>query len=194
MQPSDANEAPDNVAGRKSRRVVALHSRHVKQGIWCSLVHNGAMNTTTSPPLPQTIRLTIPVSVEVHDTFKRIAKASKMPIGRAMAEWLGDTIDAAEFVAQTMEKARIAPRLAVQELQAYALGLADETGDVLAKMRQKGTQDRKAAAAGVPVGSALAGPKGGTAAAAGSIPPSCNTGGKVPAGDNNVRTPRGKKK
>lgn len=84
------------------------------------------------------IRLTIPVSVEVHETFKRIAKASKMPVGRAMGEWLADTLEAAQFMAQTLEKARQAPKLVAQELHAYAMGLGDETAELLHKLREKG--------------------------------------------------------
>ena len=32
--------------------------------------------------------------------FTRIAKATKMPVGRAMGEWLGDTIEAAQLMAE----------------------------------------------------------------------------------------------
>ena len=55
------------------------------------------------------IRLTIPVTPEVHAAFTRIAHAASIPVGRAMGEWLADTIDAAQFMAETMEKARAAP-------------------------------------------------------------------------------------
>jgi len=102
------------------------------------LVHNGAMSTKHSPP-PQTPperRLTIPVSAAVHDTFIRIAKAGNMPVGRAMGEWLGDTLDAAEFMANKMEQARAAPGLVAREMHAYALGLTDITQDLLNKVRK----------------------------------------------------------
>jgi len=81
------------------------------------------------------IRLTIPVSAEVHAAFSRIAEATKMPVGRAMGEWLGDTLDAAQFMAETLEKARRAPKLVAQELHAYALGLGDESADLLKRLR-----------------------------------------------------------
>lgn len=84
------------------------------------------------------VRLTIPVSAEVHETFARIAAAANIPIGRAMGEWLGDTIDAAQFMAETMEKARKAPKLVAQELHAYALGIGDEAQELLVKLREKG--------------------------------------------------------
>jgi NTP pyrophosphatase (non-canonical NTP hydrolase) len=96
------------------------------------------MRTPPTPTKPEEVRLTIPVTAEVHEAFTRIAKATRMPVGRAMGEWLGDTLDAAQFMAQTLEKARAAPRLVAQEMHAYALGLGDETGELLKRMREKG--------------------------------------------------------
>lgn len=127
------------------------------------------MKTPTEPK--QTIRLTIPVTPEVHEAFTRIAKATGTPIGRAMGEWLGDTLDAAQHVAQLVENARAAPRLVAQELHAYAHGLTDETGALLAKLRKDPTtRTGLASTRSVPPG----------APGAGASPPSCNTGGKVP--------------
>lgn len=114
---------------------------------------------------PAEIRLTIPVTVEVHEAFTRIADATKMPVGRAMGEWLADTIDAAQFMAQTLEKARQAPKLVAQELHAYALGIGDETGELLKKLRAGGQATVGRADAGAPHGRP----------AAGQTPPS-NTG------------------
>ena len=65
-----------------------------------------------------------------------------------MGEWLADTIDAAQFMAETMEKARAAPKLVAQELHAYALGLGDETGELLKRMREKGRTAAMPEAAG----------------------------------------------
>ena len=108
------------------------------------LVYSAPMQTPptlTQPSEPvETVRLTIPVSREVHDTFKRLAKASGSSIGRTMGDWLGDTLDAAQFMAVTLEKARAAPKIVMQEMHAYALGLSEETGDLLQKMREKGRE------------------------------------------------------
>lgn len=57
-----------------------------------------------------------------------------------MGEWLTDTLEAAEFMAEKVEQARAAPKLVMQEMHAYALGLADETGDLLERIRKKGHQ------------------------------------------------------
>lgn len=112
-----------------------------------------------NPPTPTQekaeIRLTIPVTAEVHAAFSRVAKAGKMPIGRAMGEWLADTVDAANFMAETMEKARAAPKIVAQELHAYALGLGDETGALLKRLRETSAADRGGPAErGVPGGGA----------------------------------------
>ena len=95
-----------------------------------------------------------------------------------MGEWLQDTVDAANFMADKMEQARAAPRLVAQEMHAYALGLADETAHVLNTVRQKGMETRSASGAQPPR----------TAA-----PPPCNTGGKVPNVTKSTRVPKGPK-
>lgn len=82
------------------------------------------------------IRLTITVTPEVHAAFERLATASGISMSRCMGEWLGDTLDAVEYTAQLVERARAAPKLVMREVHAYALGLADETGSILQTMRQ----------------------------------------------------------
>jgi len=124
---------------------------------------------TPTPSKP--IRLTIPVTPEVHAAFTRISEATGTPIGRSMGEWLGDTLDAAEHVATLMEEARKAPRLVAQQLHAYAHGLTDETGDLLNRIRKDpATRVGRTSMRSVPSGPP----------AASVTPPSCNTGGKVP--------------
>lgn len=129
------------------------------------------MHHMNTPTEPKTIRLTIPVTPEVHEAFTRIAKATGTPVGRAMGEWLGDTLDAAQHVAQLVENARAAPRIVAQELHAYAHGLADETGALLERVRKDPrTRLGRADTRSVPPG----------VGASKASPPSCNTGGKVP--------------
>lgn len=90
----------------------------------------------TSPPTPPTpIRLTITVSPEVHATFKRMAQISSSSIGRSMGEWLADTLDAAQFVTDRLERAREAPRQVAREMRQALLGALDETDAVIAAMR-----------------------------------------------------------
>lgn len=118
----------------------------------------------TSTPT-ENVRLTITVTPEVHATFQRLAKGSGMSISRAMGEWLGDTIEAAEFMATKIEQARAAPKIVMQEMHAYALGLADETGALMDTIRRKGSDARLSASAA-------------RTAERAPLPPSSNTGGK----------------
>ena len=99
----------------------------------------------TSPPTLEpdsaadatTVRVTVPVRSDVLALFQRLAKAGGMSTGKAMGEWLADTSDAAEFMAEKMEQARAAPRIVAREMHAYALGLADETGSLIEQVREK---------------------------------------------------------
>jgi len=102
-----------------------------------------------------------------------------MPVGRAMGEWLADTLEAAEFTAQKMQEAREAPALVTRELQAYALGLGDETVAFLAKLREKGRAARTPTAG-----------RRRAAAQTGLFPPSSNTGGKGTETPHTKRKPK----
>lgn len=84
----------------------------------------------------ETIRVTVPVSKEVQEVFKRIAEASGSSVGRSMGDWLADTIEAAETMAGLMERARKQPKLVAQELHSYALGVTDLTSEVLDSLRR----------------------------------------------------------
>jgi hypothetical protein len=89
----------------------------------------------TSTPTQERVRLTITVTPEVHAAFDRLAKASGFSLGRAMGEWLGDTLEAVEYTAAKVEEARLAPKLVMREIHAMAMGLADETSAALAGMK-----------------------------------------------------------
>ena len=130
----------------------------------------------TSPPTPN-VRLTISVTPEVHAVFQRFAQAAGMSMSRAMGEWLGDTIEAAEYTAAKMEEARSAPRQVARELHAYALGLADETGAMVEQIREKARADRSAGVA--------------SPGLRGLNPPSGNTGGKGTKSTTGTRGGRG---
>lgn len=131
------------------------------------------MSKTLSPPTKPS-RVSVPVSAEVLEAFQRLAKASGTSTGKAMAEWLQDTLDAARYMADTMEKAREAPKLVAQQLHLYALGLSDETAALL-DLAKKGAAGSAGHAQRV------------QPATLGAVPPSCNTGGKVPSEKNHPR-------
>ena len=132
------------------------------------------MNKTLSTPsTSKPPRVSVPVTAEVLVIFERLAKAGNMSTGRAMAEWLADTVEAAELMASTMERARAAPKIVTAELHAMMLGMTDQTKELMDKFsKMKGAE-----------GAAGTGEAGRAALSAFSgvqIPPSCNTGGKVP--------------
>lgn len=129
------------------------------------------MNKIVSPPTKPP-RVSVPVTPEVAVVFQRLAKAGNMSTGRAMAEWLADTVEAADLMASTMERARAAPKVVTAELHAMMLGMADQTKELADKYRKfkgslPGDVDGKRSAAAAP-GS--------------EFPPPCNTGGKVLSG------------
>lgn len=104
------------------------------------------------------VRVTVPVRSDVLETFQRLAKAGSMSTGKAMGEWLADTSDAAQFMAQKMEQARAAPRIVAREMHAYALGLADETGALIERVREKGREARQRGATSGAPGDGATGP------------------------------------
>lgn len=107
------------------------------------------MDKTLSPPTKPP-RVSVPVTAEVLHAFQRLAKAGNMSTGAAMAQWLADTVEAAEYMAATMERARAAPKVVMREMHAYALGLADETGQLMRDLAQKGADARAASKAKPP--------------------------------------------
>jgi hypothetical protein len=109
------------------------------------LVQSGAMRTMAKPPSPERIRLTISVSPEVHAAFQRMADVSGMSIGRAMGDWLADTLEGAEMVTAQLERARQAPRQVAADMRQQLLGSVDLMDEVLQGMR---TGHKGAAGAG----------------------------------------------
>lgn len=81
------------------------------------------------------IRLTITVTPEVHAAFQRMADVSGMSIGRAMGDWLGDTLEGVEFVTGQLVKAREAPRQVAKEMRQMLLGGLDQADELLADLR-----------------------------------------------------------
>jgi hypothetical protein len=135
------------------------------------------MNKTLSPPTSsKPPRVSVPVSAEVLAIFERLAKVSNMSTGRAMAEWLADTVEAAELMASTMERARSAPKIVTAELHAMMLGMTDQTKELMDRFAKMG-QTAKGESKAQPLCPGGLNPDGSLSAL---IPPSCNTGGKVP--------------
>lgn len=92
-----------------------------------------------------------------------------MSLGKCMGDWLADTAEGAQFVSMKMEEARRAPKTVMREFQAMARGLVEEVDSVVETMRKKSLVDSRATDA-----------QHRRAAGAKALPPSSNTGGKVP--------------
>lgn len=98
-------------------------------------------------PEQKPIRVTVPVTPEVQAAFQRLAAASGMSTGKAMGEWLADTVEGAVTMAEMLEKARRAPKQAVSEMHAYALGLADMTSELMDNLRRRSGKGKAGATA-----------------------------------------------
>lgn len=127
------------------------------------------MNT---PPIPK-VRVTVPVSQEVLDRFKRLSQVSGQSVGRAMGEWLEETQIGLDPLIDMIEYHKRAPRKAVQSLQAYSAALHDMTGDLFDKVAHmdEGAEQLASASAAARLVVHRVREKGLT-------PPSSNTGGK----------------
>ena len=101
-----------------------------------------------------------------------------MSTGKSMGEWLRDTVEAAELMASTMERARAAPKIVTAELHAMMLGMTDQTKELSDRFAKMGSAARSGDAARAPRSVA--------------IPPPCNTGGKVPR-ENPTKHTKGSK-
>jgi hypothetical protein len=126
--------------------------------------------------MTERIRTTITVPAEVHAVFSRMADAAGISLGRCMGDWLTDTLDGAQFVAQKMEEAKRMPKTVMREFQATASGLHEVITEDLGRLdglrdaARPHTLDGQTA----DVASAL------IARSKRKAPPSSNTGGKVP--------------
>ena len=118
------------------------------------------MNQKNTPPTTaKLVRTTIAVRPEVLESFKRLCAVSGVSTSKGIGDWLADTVDAAEAMADLVQKAREQPRMVVRELQGYALGLSDMTNDLLEDLRSRSAVGRQSSEVTPPVG---------------------NTGGKLP--------------
>lgn len=115
----------------------------------------------------RSIRVTVPVTPEVQEVFKRLAAASGTSVGKAMGEWLADTSEAAVSMADLLEQAREQPKLVARQMHSYAIGLTDLTSELLEGLSKRG---------------------------GGVTPPVSNTGGKLPQNPKKPRDGSGKNK
>lgn len=143
------------------------------------------MKTPAQIPLVEEkpVRVTVPVAPHVLAAFRDLAAIQGVSVGRAMGEWMRDTIDGVEAMTQLMEKAKRAPHLAVRELSGYAMGLSELTTQLVDEVRAKSRTG--------------AGERLNTVAKSVAVkvatPPYSNTGGKVQKTSTKVLKKRGSK-
>jgi hypothetical protein len=155
------------------------------------------MNTPHSQQAPlfddhKPVRVTVPVHPEVLAAFQRLAAASGVSTGKAMGDWLQDTLEGALAMAEMLEKARAAPKQAVRQMHSYVLGLTDVTSELLADLSKRSRRGATAAGRQTPHSAGSAGegapPRGegptarkASAAAKAPLPPrTVIRGGKSP--------------
>jgi hypothetical protein len=95
---------------------------------------------------PKTTRVSVPVTPEVLEKFQRFSELSGLSMGKAMGEWLKDTLPGLEAMTDILEAHKRTPSQAMQSLSMMATALQVQTGDVMAKMR-KGPEPAPAAVA-----------------------------------------------
>jgi hypothetical protein len=92
----------------------------------------------TLPPTKQErIRTTVSIEPEVLAVFRKMADTSGLSLSRCLGEWLADTAEGAQLVAQKMQEARRAPVTVMREVQAMLHGAHEEAGVVLAELRAR---------------------------------------------------------
>lgn len=149
-------------------------------------------------------RVMVPITPEVKAVFDRLAAAQGCTTGRAISEWLTDTLEGAAAIADLVEKARKEPIAAMRQMHSYALGLGDMTTEILeglrkatskepAKARQQPPAGGSAGAAGAPSADTFRGLMDEAQARGDAIyPPVSNTGGKLPSKPQ-TRSPKARK-
>jgi hypothetical protein len=103
------------------------------------------------------VRLSIDLEPQVYERLRVCADKSRMGLGRFIGDWMGDSIDAAESVAATVERAHAAPATAARHLHSVALGLSTATWDLLERAGVGDGTAGAAAAKHAPAGSAAGG-------------------------------------
>ena len=134
---------------------------------------------------PREIRLTIPVSPEVHAVFLRMSDAFRRPVGRLMGEWLQDHLQAADDVCRMVEGMRSSQSKAAS-LGALAASYGDQADALISAVKvgakSGAVREVQGAHGPHPTSARKAVKRAGT-------PPYSNTGGK----GSEANTPKGSK-
>lgn len=123
----------------------------------------------------KTIRVSVPVSPEVLEKFKRFSEASGLSLGKSIGDWLKDTASGLDAMTDILEAHKRSPSQAMEKLSLLASAMQDMTGQALKSMKNGPSPLGE----GVPLaGKSLSVAKAAMVKAA-AFPPYSNTGGKV---------------
>lgn len=129
----------------------------------------------TSTP-GKTHRLSVPLTPEVQAVFQRLAEASGHSMGSTIAQWLNDTREAAQLMAENLERLRGAPGDLMMKVRLHT-GTVEDMAEMAIQEAIQRQEQLEHGDAGWPA-SALA-RDARRPAAHPLTPPSSNTGGKV---------------
>lgn len=94
------------------------------------------------------IRTTISVDREVHEIFKSFAEATGVSVSRCMGDWLSETAEGAQFVAQKVQEAKTAPMRVLREFQGLTKHLNADVEKTIAEVQARPRQPAQGAAGG----------------------------------------------
>ena len=97
----------------------------------CPMLQCAAQCSMTSTPA-KTVRLSVPVTPEVQATFQRLAEVSGKSMAASMSQWLSDTKDAADLMAQNLERLRESPGELVMRVKLHTSAVED-AADLMAE-------------------------------------------------------------
>lgn len=162
-------------------------------------MQNDAMTIRQQPLFDEAakVRVTVPVTPETLELFKRLAAVQGSSVGKAMGDWLADTGEAVESMTKLLADARRSPVKVARRLSAYASGVSDAAAELLEGIQAKSKRSKGVAADRASFSSDESGATATTKRpvsarkAAGKVltPPVSNTGGKV----SEARKPKGSK-
>lgn len=123
----------------------------------------------TSTPT-KSVRLSVPVTPEVQATFQRLAEASGRSMAASLSQWLVDTQQAADLMADNIERLRASPGDVVARVRLHTASLEDFAEQAIEDAMNRADEMEFQGGKG----------RGRTLArdARAATPPSSNTGGK----------------
>ena len=160
------------------RRVAYCGSRAMKSRYLTAMMQRAAQCGMTSTPT-KAMRLSVPVTPDVHAAFQRLAQASGRSMAASMGQWLVDTKEAAEVMADNLERLRGSPGDLLMKVKLHTAAIED-FAELAIEEAQLRFDDEKVGSPG--------GRKAKPARLANPLtPPSSNTGGKVHTGGKKPR-------